>query len=508
MREKYTVVFVTPEMMMPELSEPACGANFRGGLGILAGDIMEGLAIGKIDAIGIAPFYNRHWLSKEKIFYGEPVFQLTILGQPMDFYKVHRGGTDVYCPKIPGVLYTSDRGKRLYQEVLLAHSVLALLKKLGKKPDIVWLNEGHTATVIPLIKEDPFWGGTKFLFTTHTPVPEGMEKFFGLRFDEMRIHEKYRPIFVKNGQIDMTWASMVLSDKVNAVSQEHGEITKKMFPEFRDKITSVTNGSSRSLWLSENTKEIGEKAGKYNLWNAFCKNKLELVDFLESYSKVRFKMDKPILAWVRRLAWYKNQCPMLSPIISVICAERGQEVETEVGCLQGLGFQIFAAGVAHESDSVCLGWMGHFHHWMKNSLKGKFIFLPEYNLELLKQGAHGSDVWLSCPMPGNEACGTSEQRATINGIPNLTTRGGGAKEYVQEFDFVERKGNGFFIEPYSFVSIYHKLRAISDLYYDWMKNSRASWLDLKMNALETGKTLGVDSMIKNYEKIFRELLKK
>ena len=69
MNKDYLVVFVTPEIMIPEFGEPACGANFRGGLGILAGDIMEGLAKKNIKALGIAPFYDLHWMTREKISY-------------------------------------------------------------------------------------------------------------------------------------------------------------------------------------------------------------------------------------------------------------------------------------------------------------------------------------------------------------------------------------------------------------------------------------------------------
>src|SRR3989338_1389512 len=100
MNKDYTVAFVTPEIMVPELGEPACGANFRGGLGRLSCDIMEGLAKRNIKVVGIAPFYESHWLTREKIDYGPNENSFCLRRKLCDgafeasFKKIDRGGTD------------------------------------------------------------------------------------------------------------------------------------------------------------------------------------------------------------------------------------------------------------------------------------------------------------------------------------------------------------------------------------------------------------------------------
>lgn len=516
MKSEYTIIFISPEMIIPELEETALGANFRGGLGILAGDICEGLAKQKIKAIAITPLYSRHWMTKENIDYGKTPAKEVFKAKPLAHFgeasilKTDRAGIDHYGilqKEIFDELYTADRGNRLSQEVLLGHVSVAVIKQLKIKPDIIWIQEGHSSIIVPVAKEDAYFKNTKYLFTTHTPVPEGMEKFFGDRFHELKIHEKYHYVFVKDGVIDMTRASMILADKVNAVSEEHFEQTKKMFPEFINKITWVTNGSSRDLWLSPCIKKYKD-INFVQLEKIHLKNKNELCEFLQKKSGILLDIQKPILSWVRRIAWYKQQNPMLAPIIDAICAERNEIVSTPLGRLNGLGFQVFGAGQAHESDSTCLGWMADFHNWMTDKQKGKSIFLPQYGMELLQRAAWGSDVWFSCPLPGMEACGTSEMRATENGVPVLTTYGGGAREYIEEYNMVTGEGNGFFIEPYQPISAYYKLKFISDLYYDYILNGNNRWLMLKHHTFKTGKKLDVLPMIEKYEKIFEELLLK
>jgi len=516
MKKDYTVLFVSPEMMIPELPEPACGANFRGGLGILSGDIMEGLARREVGAVAITPFYNSHWMTHEGIIYdrtpAQTLFEIVVNDKPVKVREIWRGGTRVLGLEsdVFNVLYVADRWQRILQEVLLGHAVPAVLKKLDIKPDICWLNEGHTAITIPVMKEDRYFAGIKFLFTTHTPVPEGMEKFYGDDhwFNALRINrEKYHSVFVKDGMIDMTRAVMILAETVNAVSQEHCEVTKRMFPEFSHKIVYITNGSSRELWMSSFLKELGEEFGIARFLEAQQATKEEFIKFLEQKTNIRFDIQKPILVWVRRIAWYKQQYPMLASIIRAICAEKGQAIETEFGRLEGLGFQVFGAGRAHESDAQCLGWMTEFQKWMsKPGLAGNFVFLPEYNLELLKRTAQGCDVWFSCPLPQWEACGTSDRRATINGKVNLTTRAGGAKEYIKDYNPITGEGNGFFIEPYEPRTVYNKLKIISDLYYAWMAKRDRRWSKLMKVSFEAGKALDVVPMIEKYEQIFENLL--
>ena len=495
--QRPTIVFLSMEMMIPELGNIACNANFKGGLGIFAGDVVSSLSKLGFPNFSFVPFYHHDHKTREAINYEKSYADSLILtDQEKRFglkriYLAKRGGSVIFGlekPDIFDIIYTEDRRQRLRQEILMGKIPAQIMKRVGIKPDILWINESHTVLAIPEIREDSYFDGTKILFTIHTPEQAGMEKFWDFRFDDLQIDpSKYYDIFVKNGVLDLTWAGVVLADKVNAVSQEHAEITRKMFPQFKSKIIGIRNGSDIDFWLSERIKDLGNEFSLDDFQEVHQFDKNEGLDAIERKSDVALDRTKPTVWWVRRIAQYKNQYPMLKDIICAICASRGTFVNTSFGKIEGLGLNMIGAGRCAESDNTCLFWIEEFNRWNDNSqLRGKFVFLPEYDLELLRFGARGSDVWLCTPEPGREACGTSEQRAIINGNPVLTTKTGGPKEYIQEFNPTTCSGNGFFIDPYNPKVLYEKLKIISDLYYAWLNNGNNCWPTLRMNAYKTG----------------------
>ena len=509
------------EMLIPEFPEPARGANSRGGLGILAGDIAAGLKRAGIPAIGIIPLYNRSWVDSREVSYdGLPIqcvmeLNLAINGQhtPIKVLEINRAGTPVFG-LINGAfnyLYVHDRWDRLQQEVIFGNAAPMLLKALGIKPDIVWFNESHTAVAAATMRDDPYFDETKMLFTIHTPDPAGMEKFSPDWFSQMGINaERYYPIFVRDGVIDFTQALMVLADRVSPVSREHGYITRKNFPQFSSKIVEgIRNGSDRILWLSPRIRRRKGKLDPFRLWTIHQEDKHDLLDLAKESTRVRLDPRKPLIVWVRRIVPYKNQYPMLEPIIKAICAERDETVETPFGILQGLGMQMFAAGIPAYGDSYCHDWVEKFYKWMEDpQLQGKFVFLLDYSFKLLRKGAAGCDVWLATPWPGWEACGTGDMRSTENGNLVLTSETGGSKEYMRGYDPKRLSGNGFFINPYDPSTLYRRLRTISDLYYAWIESGNRRWPELRMNVFRTGETLDIVPMIERYnDEIFRPLLR-
>jgi glucan phosphorylase len=502
------LVTIGPEINVPEFPEPACGANFRGGLGLLLGDVMEGLAINGVPAVGIVPLYERHWLTGEKVDYDKTptslAFRLLIpaLQREVNVRSFDRGGVLAFGIEVPGILYTGDRDRRFEQELLIEHAAPLVLERIGERPRVVWLQESHIAVTIPVMKTH--FPEAKFVFTTHTPVPAGMETFFGHRFPDLKIGEEYREVFLRDGLIDKTRGAMKLADAVTAVSLEHGEVTRRMFPEFADKIVGIINGSSRNLWLSPRIKAL-ESVDALSLWAAHQVDKTELLSFIKKESGVSLDAEKPLLGFVRRLASYKRQYPVLAPIISALVAKKGEIVDTEFGRLEGLGFSVFAAGRAHESDGECMDWMGKFTGWTQNSFNGKFVFLPNYNLELLQKAAFGCCCWLSCPEEGQEACGTSDQRSAKNGNINLATFTGGPMEYIKEYNPITCEGTGCFINPMDSFSVYQKAKLISDLYYNWLHKRDSRWLNLRMNIFEDAKLLDITGMISRYQRIFNSI---
>jgi starch phosphorylase len=417
----------------------------------------------------------------------------------------------IECPEIFDILYTENRQKRLAQEIAIGKIVPEILKMLNVRPDIVWLNESHTSLAIPQIREDPYFEGTRNFFTIHTPEQAGMERFYDYRFDHNMVAdpEKYRSIFVQNNTLDLTWAAMVLSDAVSAVSREHAETTKKMFSQFRSKIFGIRNGTDSHFWTYPLLKEELDKnpdLSERKLLEIHNGARLVALEFIAQKSGIRLDTLKPTVWFVRRFSGYKNLYPMLKDILPAVCAERGERIRTEIGEFEGLGMQIVSAGRAAETDNECLWWMSEFTRLTRENLKNRFVFIPEYTLDLLQMGAWGADVWLATPKLGREACGTGDQRAQINGIPVITSRTGGPMEYLEEYDEKNESGSGFFIEPYTPAGLYQKLKIFSKIWYEWQNKKSVSYPKIKHNSFLKGRELDIKFMLAEYKKIFERLM--
>jgi len=520
MKSDYPIIVLSTETLMPGFPEPARSANFCGGLGILIGDEIQGFSRLGIEADFFVPFYSCYGSLEEKICYDFLNPKTSALdvhvndkyAAPVGVLDINEGSVRIHGLVSPffDFLYTLDRWRRLQQEVIFGKAVSLLLKSLELNSGIVMANESHTAVAVSEIRGDPYFQKMKIVFGLHTKHAAGIETFPEQWFEESGINKEHHSRFIREGQINLAWAAADLADGIIAVSDEFGQIVKKeLFCEakYQDKITGIRNGSNRKLWLSARLKkaeESGETIDLLKLWTIHQADKRELLSFVKQKTGVELCMTKPLVGWVRRITDFKNQYPMLKPIIKAVCAERGEKIQTSFGELPGLGMQMFCAGIPAADNYR--SWTEEFKKWMKDQgFQGKFAFLEEYNFELLKMT--GYDFWFHCPWPGWEACGTSSQRHYISGEPALTTRTGGDMEFVQEFDPKTGQGNGFYIDPYDPMTVYRKMKAYSDIYYDWQEYGVPTLLVLNNNAYETGKTLDITEMIKNYrEKSFAPLI--
>ncbi len=529
------ILYLSMEMLFPEMNSEARSANFKGGLGVLAGDTMEGLDDIGLDVAAVIPMYSDTWIQKisknrqhieiKKVDYssepveeeknsdGQPiVIDVDFEGRiyPVNIYSIMRNGVKVYLLKnddVFDILYTGDRKKRLRQEVVIGKAVPKLMSAINLHIDFIHLNEAHTVTAACYIKEIEEYRNIPILFTTHTPVPAGMEKYDQSWFGSMDLGEKYESLFNESGVIDFTLAALKISSLTNGVSKEHGEVTKNMFLTFRDKICGITNGSSL-YWQAEELRNSHEVTPE-SLWEIHhsCKEKaledaaLRLKNHLGM--TVSFDINKPTAGLFRRLAGYKQQFPMLKDIVWALCAPRGEKVDTPFGKLDGLGMQVFVAGIAHPDDNERQEWLHHFVNWTKDKkLAGRFAFLPGYGQDLLLHGARGCDIWVSCPIKDLEACGTSDQRAAMNGNINISTFTGGAREYLSEIDPETGEGSAFFLDPYDPRTLYRKLETASRLYYDCIEGKNTIYKKLMYNSYKAGMTMTIDEMAKDYASDF------
>ncbi len=534
LKDKKTL-YLSMEMLFPEMTEEGRSANFKGGLGILAGDTMEGLYNTGFDVTAVVPLYSHRWIQKikdnrqhietarvdyntepveeEKDSQGRPVI-LDIRFEKKNYavkvYSILRGNVKVYLlhnREVFDILYTGDRKKRLRQEVVIGKAVPKLISALNLNIDFIHLNEAHTVTAACYIKQIEKYKSIPILFTTHTPVPAGMEKYDQQWFRKMDLPREYEALFNEEGVIDFTLAALKISSLTNGVSKEHGEVTKNMFLTFRDKICGITNGSSL-FWQAEELRNP-DNVNPQTLWDVHMELKKRALEDASERIKdhlgmdIGFDINKPAVGLFRRLAGYKQQFPMLRDIIGALCAGRGEKVDTPFGRLDGLGLQVFVAGIAHPDDKERQEWLHHFVNWTRDeNLRGKFAFLPGYGQQLLLNGARGYDIWVSCPLKNMEACGTSDQRSALNGNINISTLTGGAREYLKEFDPRTGEGSGFFIDPYDPRTLYRKLETVSNFYYECIEGKNDLYKKLMYNSYKAGMKMTIERMAEEYASDF------
>lgn len=519
----FKIAFLSIEILLRNLPYPSREGNFKGGLGILAGCIAAQAPslFPEAEWYTFVPLYSRSWVEPDHIVsyeqYGttHPDWEREItLGTPVNVtpYHISHGTATVvgfYSPAFR-FLYDEDRAVRLRGQVVFAKAVAQWLQERGIAPDIFWLNEAHTAPLLWFTKEDPFFREKKVLFTSHTANSLGWERYSF--YDFLILPARFRPYFQRNGMLDLFSGAMTLADRVNTVSAEHGEITKGLFPEFASKVSAVRNGTDLGYWtypgFGPYLRVLGDERHMplETLLRVREEARREGRERLKALYKIELDSQKPLAAFVRRLDRHKNQLPMLEEILPAICADRGAEVRTSLGTLKGLGYQMVGAGVASIADEECQKWVRRFEDF-SCELAGHFFFVPSYNVDLLTWGAWAPDIWLDMPRKKEEACGTSRDRCAANGIPSITTATGGALGMIEPFDCQTGEGNGFLIEPYAPITIYHKLALFSDAWYRWREKKEGTYPALIQNVFQLRKKIDIRTVLREgYFPLFQSML--
>ena len=578
------LVTLSMEGCIPELKGDAREANTKGGLGAYFGDKLEGLSsIGMDRALGCMPLYKkrltqsiengRQKLSYKEVTYeGQPVKRIVdIRSNPIQFdvwgwditntslekkyvvdlYSIKRGGTLLYlfyCPEVFDVLYPDDRthngfGRehRFLQETVFAECVYILLKTLNVVPDILHLNEGHVADAAAIIKGDKTFSRTKVVYTNHTVVPAGLERFYidrltggdigraryAMRFLQDDYEEFWRKFSVhQDGQclIDFSKGALEICDVANGVSNEHAVATQALFPFYQRQVEGVLNGSG-DTWImdelleyesnetspdNETLLKISEK-GKALSFAEIKKRTAGITDKngdVISEDGVTLDPDLPTVWMVRRMVKYKSQLPVLKDIIHIICANKDEVIDTPYGRMNGLGMQVVVGGIAPEGSEE-EGWIEEFVSWMQRpDLKGRFVYVPNSDSILLKMQGIGADICINCPMPRQEACGTSDQRSARNGGINIATRSGGPLEYIKDglsgmlVGPYEDDGDFYYNAP---KDILGKLRKLSEMYYK-QNNGDNTWQDMKFQSYLASSKVSAAAMEQRYADIYSQVL--
>jgi len=435
--------------------------------------------------------------------------------------------------KLTDQLYRSDYPLiKIAQRALLGIGGVKALKELGYKIDLYHLNEGHAALAYTELLKDFSQEEVKqkIAYTCHTPVEAGHDRF--LRQDLAKLLnesdiEKIMSTNAREGEVaNLTKLAMSTASFVNAVAEKHGEVTRIQFPEFKDKIKSITNGIHTFTWMSDPIANLLEKYKdkigdwkedpkllsnvsalkesqyfKYDLWGAHQKNKKNLCNTLKYWL-----LDENVftICWARRIAPYKRPSLIFQDI------EKIAEIAKTVGPIQ-----IILAGKAHPADNMgsvnIKEMLNKIDALAKYKDLVKVLFLENYDTYIAKMLTSSVDVWLNNPLPPFEASGTSGMKAILNGVIQLSTLDGWVVEAKDMgigkiFGYIPKEGELGSEHNYHMAedseALYTSMKEMASTYYKTIYNKDSfydsGWLDMMANCISASGFFSTQRIIEEY----------
>lgn len=459
--------------------------TYAGGLGVLAGDTLRAAADLEIPMVGVSLLYRKgyffqrlddsgwqteepvSWVPEDILCEMNSRVAVSIDGRDVELrawqYLVQGCGThqipvilldadvsenEPWFRTLTDTLYGGDFYYRICQEIILGIGGVRMLRALGySELDRFHMNEGHAALLsIELLDEQKRQSKRtqlkdadfeavrrKCVFTTHTPVEAGHDKFpidvaarvIGLTQD----HLKRENLFCCDDVLNMTLLAMNMSHYINGVGRKHAELSRHMFEGYM--IDEITNGVHPTTWTSAPfralfTKHIPEwEHDTYGLrsvlaipdseiWSAHQETKKDLIQFVNRETNGGFDNDYLTLGFARRATPYKRGTLPLNDV------QRLNQIASEVGPLQ-----FVYAGKAHPGDDRGKGLIQRvFQARDATGPDVRIVYLENYDMKLAKLLTSGVDVWINTPLPPLEASGTSGMKAAFNGIPSLSVLDG------------------------------------------------------------------------------------
>ena len=494
---------------------------YSGGLGVLAGDHIKSASDLDVPLVAIGLFYGQGyflqhldqsgWQREEYVqtdvnalpmqpaigVNGEPVVvEIATRGSTIraKVWRVKVGRIDLLLldSNVPGNapedldttsrLYGGDSRTRIRQELLLGVGGFRALKAMGVSPGVLHLNEGHSGfAVFEAIRSRMDEEGVDFyaaasqvarevIFTTHTPVPAGHDRFhpdlieehlgplrdqLGLSQYDLMSYGRENP-GNQGEQFCMTVLGLKLARRVNAVSSLHGEVSRAMWrglypgrPEDAVPIGHITNGVHVPSWLAPQMAKLYDRHLGMNwhkqsgadhtwaaiedvddgeLWETHLSLKAQLLEFVRRRAREQAerrnepaealkRLDKVLspdaltIGFARRFATYKRANLLMKDMEQL--AAMVNDAKRPV--------QFVFAGKAHPHDEPGKRVLQQIAQMMRNSEFGdKFVFVEDYDINVGRHFVQGVDVWLNNPRRPLEASGTSGQKVVLNGGLNLS----------------------------------------------------------------------------------------
>jgi len=416
-------------------------------------------------------------------------------------------------------LYGGDTNYRLQQEIVLGMGGVRMASALGLNINVYHMNEGHAALLTQGLLERQVGGGPlnafteadieqvrrKCVFTTHTPVPAGHDRFSTEQSIRIlggdRTARLERLGCFQDGLLNMTLLALRFSRYANGVALQHGRVSREMFPEFD--IQSITNGVHAATWISAPVQQMfDEQVPAWRRDNLYLRNLIDLPEakivsaharakeglLAEVASRTGLVLNPKVLTlgFARRAATYKRADLMFTN------PERLQQIAVQAG-----GLQILYAGKAHPQDGPGKALIQRVFesasHYSNDMLR--IVYLENYAWDLGAMLTAGVDVWVNTPRRPYEASGTSGMKAALNGVPSLSILDGwwieGCIEGVTGWA-IEDGAN----DDEEAQSLYHKLEsAVVPCYLE----SPEKWARLMRTTIAyNGSYFNTDRMVRQY----------
>lgn len=459
--------------------------TYSGGLGILAGDTLRSAADSELPMVAITLVYRKgyfrqrlnelgsqteepdSWSPDTRLVLEGATTAVEIEGRQVQVrawrYDVvgisgHRVPVYLLDADLPGnsdwdrtltdTIYGGDAHYRLCQEIVLGLGGVGMLRSLGfDKPDAYHMNEGHSAfLMVALLEEqlrlreshdlseaDVEAVRRQCVFTTHTPVPAGHDKFpwemvrqvLGNDRAELLVHTQC----CSQEGLNMTFLALHSAHYVNGVAMRHEEVSQGMFPRYP--IHAITNGVHAVTWTSPSFQELYDQhipewrhdndylryavgIPRALIQKAHFGAKAALMEEVRKRTGVALDESAFTIGFARRAATYKRAGLLFSDL------DRLRRIAKRAGL-----FQVIFGGKAHPRDTegkAVIRQIFEAAAHLKNEIQ--VVYLENYDMTLARLMTSGVDLWLNTPQPPYEASGTSGMKAALNGVPSLSVLDG------------------------------------------------------------------------------------
>jgi starch phosphorylase len=485
------IAYFSPEFGLTETLP-----QYSGGLGILAGDHLKAasdlglplVAIGLLYAEGYFrqrlnadgyqeerfPRLDPHGLAltptgvQVSVEMGDDIARLNVWRVEVGRVKLYLldAAVDTNTPEIAAItnrLYGGDIEHRIRQEIVLGIGGVRALRALGLHPQVFHTNEGHAGFLSLERMRELVESGLTFteaievaraggVFTTHTPVPAGidrfprdlMEKYFtrfatslGVELDDL-MEVGRRPDEPDDDRFNMAVMGLRLAGRSNGVAQLHGAVSREMFQGLWPDVTveevpigAITNGVHAHTWVSDGiagllASSVGPvwdgaddaswagiaKLSPTEVWATRARGRTALVSFVRShFGEALLDPNALTIGFARRFATYKRATLLLSQ------PDRLRRLLLNAD----RPVQFVFAGKAHPADQPGKDMIREIELFARQLEVGnRVVFLPDYDMAVARTMLHGCDVWLNNPRRPLEACGTSGMKAALNGVLNCS----------------------------------------------------------------------------------------